>query len=434
VKRILITAYAVNPYKGSEDAMGWNMILQATRYHKVIAVTRKNNRSAIDRYINEHPEMADQFSRLSFLYFDWPQQLLGWKKGPVLSMIYYYGWQLTLALWLKKQELDVDIVHNLNFHNDWTPSFLWILGKPMVWGQVGHHPLIPKEFIRPVYGRKAYYQDRFLWLLKNIFWYLDPFLAICKHKASLIICMNTEAVKKLRLKKNFIVHPSVAADKGVEADPTLSHARFKVLSIGRFVPLKGFDLTIKSFAKFYSALHKDKQQTVILTLAGSGPYQKQLKQMANDLGIEKAIRFKEWVPRDEVDTLYGRASVFLFPSHEGAGMVVPEAMSYGLPVVCLQNCGPGELVHPDSGLAVPYAGYDLTVDLIADQLSKLFTNPDRMKFEKKLSAARYKELFRWDVRGDMLKDAYHLASRNFYNRTKCHQHEKEESFCCSPAK
>jgi len=304
----------------------------------------------------------------------------------------------------------------------------------MVWGQVGHHPLIPKEFIRSVYGWKAYYKDRFLWMLKNIFWYLDPILAICKRKASLVICMNTEAVKKLRLKKNYIIHPSVAAEKGVTADPTQLTGGFKILSIGRFVPLKGFDLTIKSFAKFYSALPVDDRETVSLVLAGSGPYQKQLKKIAKDLKVDRAIEFVEWMPREEVDELYRQASVFLFPSHEGAGMVVPEAMSYGLPVVCLQNCGPGELVHPDSGLAVAYAGYDLTIDLIADQLSKLYTNADRMKFERKLSAARFKELFRWDVRGEMLKEAYQLASRNFYNRTKCYPYEKEKNFCCSLAK
>ena len=51
-------------------------------------------------------------------------------------------WQLGLALWLRRRRLDedVDVVHNLNFHNDWTPSFLWLLGRPLVWGPIGHHP------------------------------------------------------------------------------------------------------------------------------------------------------------------------------------------------------------------------------------------------------------------------------------------------------
>jgi hypothetical protein len=55
MKTILATAYAVNPYKGSEDGMGWNMILQIARFQKVIAVTRENNEPKIAQYMKENP-------------------------------------------------------------------------------------------------------------------------------------------------------------------------------------------------------------------------------------------------------------------------------------------------------------------------------------------------------------------------------------------
>lgn len=408
MKKVLITAYAVNPYKGSEDAMGWNMLLQAARYHQVIAVTRKNNRPAIEKYTAEHPE-ADALSRLTFLYFDWPKWARFWKKGPLLSMIYYYGWQLTLALWLKQKRLDVDIVHNLNFHNDWTPSFLWILGKPMVWGHVGHHPKIPREYILPVYGVRAYLKDRLLWLIKNISWNLDPFLAICKRKASLIICMNTEAVKKLRLTQNYIIHPSVAADRETGIIPLPYNDVFRIVSVGRFVPLKGFDLAIRSFAIFYKTLSPDLQHKLKLTLLGAGPSKALLHKIVRQEGIDSVVEFIEWMPKNEVKNVYGSASVFFFPSHEGAGMVVPEAMSYGLPVVCLKNCGPGDMLHPDSSLAIPYSNYKLTATLLARKLSQLYGDGGFMLKEKQLSGLRYNELFRWDVRGEMLKNAYQTA-------------------------
>ena len=409
MKKILITAYAVNPYKGSEDAMGWNMLLQAARYHEVIAVTRKNNGPSIETYIKEHPEMNEIFSRLSFLYFDWPQWARWWKKGPLLSMIYYYGWQLTLALWLKSKKPDIDIVHNLNFHNDWAPSFLWILGKPMVWGHVGHHPKIPREYILPVYGKRAYLKDRLLWLIKNISWNLDPFLTICKRKAAVIICMNTEAAKRLRLTKDYIIHPSVASDKETEVNSGSAPEVFRVVSMGRFVPLKGFDLTVRSFATFYKTLSPDFRKKVKLTLVGSGPCKALLKKIAEDEGICQGVEFIEWIPKNEVKHVYQSASVFLFPSHEGAGMVVPEAMSYGLPVICLKNCGPGDMLHPGSSLSVPYSTYNLTTIMLARKIADLFWNNDFRQTEKQLSEQQYNELFRWDVRGEMLQKVYQTA-------------------------
>jgi len=41
MKTILATTYAVNPYKGSEEGTGWNLLYQIARNHRVIGVTRK---------------------------------------------------------------------------------------------------------------------------------------------------------------------------------------------------------------------------------------------------------------------------------------------------------------------------------------------------------------------------------------------------------
>lgn len=406
MKTILVTAYAVNPYKGSEDAMGWNMILQVLRHHQAIVVTRKNNQPAIEQYLKAHASIPSPFQRLTLFYFDWPKWSLHWKKGPILSMLYFYGWQLTLAIWLKRKNLQVDIVHNLNFHNDWTPSFLWLLGKPLVWGHVGHHPKIPSAYILPIYGWAAYLKDRMLWALKNMFWYLDPFLYLCKRKAAMIICMNNEAVKHLRLKEKFIIHPSVAAEKPANNIALPKQDTFKVIAVGRFVALKGFDLGIKAFAVFYKSLSALERSKVQFCLIGSGPEQARLQKFVALEGIEHAVTFIDWLPRAELQAIYSAANVFLFPSHEGAGMVVPEAMSYGLPVICLNNCGPGELTPPTSTLKVAYGVYSTTVKALAGKLQDLMFNPILMETEKQLAYQRFAQLFEWEVRGDMLKEIY----------------------------
>ena len=54
MKTIIATAYAINPYKGSEDGMGWNFTLQIARFNKVIVITRENNRGYIEKYISEN--------------------------------------------------------------------------------------------------------------------------------------------------------------------------------------------------------------------------------------------------------------------------------------------------------------------------------------------------------------------------------------------
>ncbi|KAA2242583.1 glycosyltransferase family 4 protein [Chitinophaga agrisoli] len=404
MKTILITAYAVNPYIGSEDTMGWHMLLQAARFNYVIAVTRRNNRLPIERYLQEHPEERVLLRNIRFLYFDWPTWITRWEKGPLLKMWYYYVWQLTLIPWLWMERDGFDIVHNLNVSNDWTPTFLWMLGKPLVWGQIGHQPQIPRQFLLPVYGWRAYLKDRAGWSIKQLCWHADPFLWLARKKAARIICMNSEAAKRLHLKNNFILHPSVATDETIYKEGEKD--KFRVLSVGRFVPVKGFDLTIKSFAQFYHNLSNAHQQRVQLVLAGSGPLKSFLQGLVKKEKIEQAVVFIEWMPREKVAALYRLAAAFLFPSHEAAGRVVPEAMSYNLPVVCLQNCGAGEFIHPQSTLSVPVGGYDATVANLAAKLQELYFRPALYHRERYLSMHRYWQLFRWNVRGEMLRQLY----------------------------
>jgi glycosyltransferase involved in cell wall biosynthesis len=393
--KVLMTAYAIHPYKGSEDATGWNHVIQAAKGNEIIAVTRKNNREGIEKFIKENPDV-EELKRVEFMYFDFPKWMLFWKKGPFLSMIYYYIWQFSMALWLRSKKLNVDIVHNLNFHNDWTPHFLWMLGKPVIWGPVGHHPKVPKQFLLPIYGTTAYLKDRALWILKNIFWYCDPLLRVSARSASRIISLNSEALPFSKDRSKIVAMPAVGAPIAEDAKDVLRSDSFIVLSVGRFVSLKGFDLTIQSFSKFYKTLSQKQQENTKLVLVGKGPEKQRYMDMCFKLGIEDAVDFIEWMPQAEVKNLYKKASVYLFPSHEGAGMVVPEAMSYGLPVVCLDNCGPGEFLHSQSKLKVPYLKYEETVKLLSQKLIQLHGDPVFYSIEKSLSAEQFAAKLDWN--------------------------------------
>lgn len=399
-RKILATTYAVNPYKGSEDGMGWNFICQIARHNKVTAITRKNNRGKIEEFMKENPN--DIYSNINFLYFDLPYWMRFWKKGGRGAMLYYWMWQFGIVSFIKKQSIDFDIVHNVNFHNDWTPSYLWKLNKPFVWGPVGHHPLIPKQYLES-YPKKYLIKDRLTWLVKLFFWNLTPSLRKTIKKSDHILCMNKSSVEKLSISEKFSIIPSVATeDFGCELD--VSENDFTIISAGRLVPLKGFDLTINSFALFYHKLSDEEKLKVTLKIVGSGPELNFLRDLAKRKGVSDRVVFIDWIERKDLLKLYKTSSLFLFPSHEGAGMVVAEAMSFGLPVVCLDNSGPGEFVDEASGIAIKESSYDETVSELSKGISSIFHKTSLTSRSR--ARLRFENQFRWDVRGEQLKKIY----------------------------
>ena len=95
-KRILATAYDVNPYKGSESGTGWNFAHQLSLHNHVTLVTRKNNRQEIERYIKENKINRDN---LKVEYFDLNKFILKFKKRPIPFIYLYFNlWQLLLAM------------------------------------------------------------------------------------------------------------------------------------------------------------------------------------------------------------------------------------------------------------------------------------------------------------------------------------------------
>ena len=403
MKTILATTYAVNPFKGSEDGMGWNFVCQIARNNKVIAITRENNQPHIEKYMLENP--SEVYKNIQFLYFDLPYWMRFWKKGGRGAMLYYWMWQKGIVSFIKKQNVNFDIVHNVNFHNDWTPSYLWKLNKPFIWGPIGHHPEIPQQYLAPF--KKSYFiKDKLTWWIKQYFWNFSFSLKKTVRKADYVLCMNSSVADILKLKKEkFQVIPSVATED-FGCDKQVENDSFTLISAGRLVPLKGFDLSILAFAKFFKGLTETEKAKAKLIIVGSGPEKGLLKQMCKDNLIENNVEFIKWIDRVDLLEIYKKSTAFLFPSHEGAGMVVAEALSFGLPVICLDNCGPGEFISVKSGIAVKMGDYNSTVNGLSDAILKIYSNKELAQKMSDEARVHFEQNFKWDRRGDQLKDIY----------------------------
>jgi len=401
MKIILVSAYAINPYKGSEDGTGWNLVLQIARFQKVIAVTRENNRSHIERYLLAEPNVL--YKNINFLYFDTPKWMRFWKRGERGAMFYYLLWQYFLPAFIKKKEIDFDLVHNLNFHNDWSPSWLWKLNKPMVWGPVGHHPVIPVKYISSGIIEKM--KDRLKWMVKNYFWRFDPFLRKTLKQTSKVLAMHSQVKEVLRLEDEKTVYLSQVGAAEVDYVEKQEQKEFVILSVGRFVTLKGFDIAIKAFAHFYHSLNQEEKEKVKFRIIGKGPEEKNLLELAQNFKLKNSVEFIKWMTKGDLDKEYKNASVFLFPSHEGAGMVVAEALSYGIPLLCFDNCGPGELAG-FSGMKVAYSSPEKSISGFAKHLQTLYTDPFLLQIMSKVARERFESQFRWDRKGEILKEVY----------------------------
>jgi hypothetical protein len=74
--KILVSAYACEPRKGSEPGSGWNWVRQIGRFEECWVITRLSNREEIDTELAVNP-----MSQVHFVYYDLPPWARVWKKG-----------------------------------------------------------------------------------------------------------------------------------------------------------------------------------------------------------------------------------------------------------------------------------------------------------------------------------------------------------------
>jgi 1,2-diacylglycerol 3-alpha-glucosyltransferase len=108
-----------------------------------------------------------------------------------------------------------------------------------------------------------------------------------------------------------------------------------MLYVGRIAREKNLP-TLFSMAAEVMKTHPE----VRLWLVGDGPYRAEATAMARELGIGDRVNFVGFVPREQVDRYYAAADLFVFSSiTETQGLVVQEAMTYGLPAIAVIGGG-----------------------------------------------------------------------------------------------
>lgn len=114
-----------------------------------------------------------------------------------------------------------------------------------------------------------------------------------------------------------------------------------IIAAGRLHRNKGFDILLRALAMIPDCY---------LWLAGTGPEEQALKQLADALNITPRVRFLGW--RNDIASLMATGDVFVCPSrHEGLGSIVLEAWAHGCPIVSTASQGPSELIeHGSNGL------------------------------------------------------------------------------------
>jgi glycosyltransferase involved in cell wall biosynthesis len=418
--RVLIVAHEFSPFRGSEAAVGWNIVTRLSQYHDVTVFYASGSHfwphSYVDE-INRYFTTAAQIPGLTIINIDHPRiyklystiNKLFAKLSPVgLPVLYYLAYQSwQKAVFNQAKRLHkinkFNIVHQLTQVSYREPGYLWKLGVPFFWGPTGGTLSPPKDF------------DKILSLQSKILSKIRSFSNIVQFnfssriikankKASVIYAFtNGDAV---RLKKRAGGQVKIMLDVGTAIRSSLNtrystkSETLKGIWCGRLDDYKAPEILLKAIS-----LNTESKEKIKFKIVGSGPLKDSLIKMAVELKLNN-IEWISHVKHEEIFELMLESDFFIHTSiREATSSVIPEAFSVGLPVICHDAYGMGIAVTETCGIKIPMISPEQSIIGFNGAMVTLISDRDLLE-RLKTGAAKRSEEISWDKMAALISNDY----------------------------
>lgn len=169
--------------------------------------------------------------------------------------------------------------------------------------------------------------------------YINNLVKSCKSMNNLVLVSN----ELTEFYKNYLGNKAVYIPNCLDKMPNkLSKLDSKnLVAIGRLSKEKGFDDLLKLFKKI-SLKHPDWK----LNIVGDGMEKNNLLDLASKLKLGDKVIFHGYQNKDYINNILLESSIYIMTSHtESFGLVLIEAMSYGIPCIAYTSAqGANEII------------------------------------------------------------------------------------------
>lgn len=372
---ILLSAYSINPFRGSEDAVGWNWLLQLYKNFneendKIYVVTKKFNEEDTVRGIEEA-----KLKNVELAIVDVPEAL-NWfrEKHSVFHHMYYILWQKEAYKWAKKSKIKFDIIHHVSMGNyRITGKMYKIKDAYTIFGPVGGGQTTPPA-LKYYYSKQKVYEN-YRELVNKVFMYIPWYKKHIK-QFDAVYTTNFETkniIEKLSGRKcEVIADISVPNEMKFLEIQERHNDKIRIIYVGRFIELKGLMFLVDVVKNIKT------QRDFEVVLYGSGELEESLRKKINELHLENVMHIFGQVEHTEISQIYRDADIFAHPTfRDSSGLVFAEAMANKLPIVALNQSFAKILNDNSCGLFVNTTqSREKIVNEFADKLCRLIESPD----------------------------------------------------------
>lgn len=416
-KTVLINAYVISPYKGSEASVAWNHVRNLSQEYNLIVLYGASANYMGDNFdiphwlqSNDLPNVRFEFIKPSII-----SRFLTWLNKNGLTYAHYPAFRLwqkkvfTRAKEIIKSE-NIDLIHHLGPIGYREPGYLWKLQKPYIWGPTGGFNCAPKALLSqlPLKGRLNQLFRSFTNILNMRY---SRRVKRAMQNADIVIGATSECADII--KNIYGVRAYFLPENCIDQSVKLNHNKFKqdkfhLIFVGRLDANKAVQIQLDALSILKS------REDWIFDIVGEGPLRPRLEEHAKKLQISDKVVFHGLLKRSEVVDLFDKSHLHLITSlSEGNPTTVWEAMSHGVPTITLDHCGMHDTISERNGIKIPITSIDEIVRSIAFEIESLLDNSLKLRSLSKTCVEETKK-YSLEQRKKTMVNYYEMAINNHY--------------------
>jgi glycosyltransferase involved in cell wall biosynthesis len=420
--KILAIAFACDPMKGSEFAVGWGWASAIAARHDLTVITADFNAASINDHLISRKSTSHGSLRFEYVknrpWHYRPQGIwLGIEESPAkpLMNFAYQDWLRCAFAEARKEvaENHYDIIHLITYVGWRFPGKFYQLGVPFVWGPIGGLKNTPWRLL-PILGPKGaiYYGFRNLINSLQIKTLPGPKRALQAANNGVIAAtseIQDELWNQFHVKSQVICE--VGPPDSVDINPKLrgEDETLKICWSGLHLPGKALHLLLRAAA----LLPKDVDFS--LEILGEGPCNRTWRSMAHRLKIADRCHWHGWLSRNESLAVMKNAHAFVITSLKDlTSTVAVEAICLGLPVISLDHCGFADLVTDNCGIKIPPGSSKQIVRDLSLAICRIYQDEDLRRRLARGAVIRSYD-YSWESKLDSLNHVYAVSSGHTVN-------------------
>lgn len=394
---ILYIAYSCDPYKGSEDQIGWNIPYEAEKKgNTVYVITKIEQKDSIELYCKKN-----NYNRITFYYVDISKYIKKVCNGQFYSARFLFwmknAYELAKSI---NEDMQFDIIHQI------TPIELRAIGdfgkidnSKYVVGPLGGGVRLPSSLNR--YAHKKIVFERIRLIMNS--------LAMIKYKlkgtlknVDYFLFSNEETKNYFRDFKGDICSELGIEEYRIKKDVRKQRNKKVVfIVVGRLIYIKGHEFLFHVLNQIPANYEYE------VRIIGDGPYQSTLQEIVNSSkNLNKHVVFLGKVDYTRMQAEYDEADILIHPSiRDNSGNVLIEALSSGKPIIAMNSFGSKVILDSNDSWLYSGKNHDELAENFKASLIEAIEN-ENLYSEKSKAAIVKAHKYTWEKKYLMYEEVY----------------------------